>query len=342
MERLAAALKGEEADQVPVFCNLLDQGARELGMPIREYYTRGEYVAEGQLRMRARYGYDNLWSLFYVGREAELLGCRKIVYAEDGPPNVGELVLKRPEDIAGLRVPERVEEEEAFAEPRACLKKLRAEAGGRYPICAYVTATMTLPALLMGMERWLDLLLNGPLARRDELLEKCHEFFVKECAAYRAEGADVLLYSNPFGCTEILPWRLFEELALPWIERDVEAVGKEGVVYYCGAAQLNGVLDTVYRRTGLAAYYLGPLDDVKEGREALAGRALCCGTINDIRLPDMSREEVREEVRRIMEAGRPGGRFLFGTLVMPMVIPERNIEALMDAAREYGRGGVAH
>ena len=74
IERLIAAANGDVLDRIPVFCNQLDQGARELGLSLEEYYSKGEYVAEGQLRMREKYGYDNVWSLFYVGKEAELLG----------------------------------------------------------------------------------------------------------------------------------------------------------------------------------------------------------------------------------------------------------------------------
>jgi len=335
LSRLTAALRGEAADRMPIFCNLLDQGARELGMPLREYYADGLAVAEGQLRMQRRYGYDNLWSLFYVGKEAELLGCRKIHFAADGPPNVGELVIREPGDVERLRVPEDPAAEPAFAEPARCLAELRRRAGGTAPICAYLTATMTLPALLMGMERWMDLLLNGPFALRDQLLDKCHQFFVREVEAYRRLGADVLLYSNPFGCTEIVPPRLFRELSLPWVARDVAAVGTEGLVYYCGSAASNAVLEPVLRRTGIGAYYLSPLDDLAEALRILDGRALCCGIINDIKLATWSREEIFAEVRRLMHTGRASARFLFGTLVMPYSIPEANIQALMDAARLY-------
>jgi uroporphyrinogen decarboxylase len=58
--------------------------------------------------------------------------------------------------------------------------------------------------------------------------------------------------------------------------------------------------------------------------------------INDIRLIDSSEEEVRAEVKRIIEAGMAGSRFLFGSLVMPYCIPERNIRAMLEAAYEYG------
>ena len=67
LERLAAAAAGRPVDRIPVFCNLLDQGARELGLSLRDYYASGERVAEGQLRLRenrsherssAKAGYD--------------------------------------------------------------------------------------------------------------------------------------------------------------------------------------------------------------------------------------------------------------------------------------------
>ena len=158
MERLTAAINGQEADRIPVFCNLLDQGAGELGLPLQEYYARGERVAEAQLRLRAKFGYDNVWSLFYVGKEAELLGCRKMLFANDGPPNVMDWVIHSHADVERLQVPQDVTSHPAFEESLKCLRLLRREVGGRYPICAYITASMVLPTLLMGMEKWMELL----------------------------------------------------------------------------------------------------------------------------------------------------------------------------------------
>ncbi len=336
MERLTAALEGRPADRIPVFCNLLDQGASELGVPLSEYYSKGEYVAEAQIRMREKYGYDNLWSLFYVGKEAELLGCHKIVFAEDGPPNVGEMVLRKPKDIERLEIPADIAGHPAFAESLACLRILRREVGGRYPICAYLTASMTLPVLLMGMEAWLRLQLCGPAALRDELLSKCHTFFVHEVRAYRDAGADVLLYSNPFGSTDFIPMKFFLEHSLPWIEKDVSEAGTPGLVYYCGGARMNNVMAQVLERTGVRVYYLSPLDDVAEGKQILGERALCCGVINDIKLIDWTREQIVAEVKRLIDAGKRGGKFLIGTLVMPYMIPEDNIRAMLEAAYRYG------
>ena len=337
MDRLNAALNGMTSDRIPVFCNLFDQGAHELGLSLPDYYARGECVAEAQLKMRARYGYDNVWSLFYVGKEAELLGCRKIIFAQDGPPNVEDFVIRSYDDIHRLEIPADISTHPAFEETQKCLRILRAEVGGTYPICAYITASMALPALLMGMDKWMELLFMGPATVRDELLAKCHDFFVKELLAYRQAGADVLVYSNPFGSTDIVPMKFYLAHSLPWIEKDIQAVGTQGLVYYCGMARLNAALDSVLQRTGISIYYLSPLDDIRQGKTAIAGRGLTCGVINDIPLIDWSKDEIRHEVRRIIEAGLPGGRFLFGTGLMPCCIPEENIRAMLEAAYEFGQ-----
>lgn len=337
MERLVAAIKGEKSDRIPVFCNLIDQGAKEMGLSPKEYYSKGEYVAEAQLRMQARYGHDNVWSLFYVGKEAELLGCQKILYDQHGPPNVEEFVIKTYDDIDRLEVPADLSQHPAFAEELQCLRLLKREAGGKSPICAYISSSMTIPAMLMGMEKWLELLFFGPAAARETLLAKCHDFFVKEIQAYREGGADVLVYSNPFGSTDTVPMKFFLSHSLPWIERDIQAVGTAGLVYYCGMSAFNNVIDIVLERTGLGVYYLSPLADIAEGKRIINGRALTCGVINDIKLIDWSPEEIRAEVRRMLDAGMPGGRFLFGTGVMPHFIPEENIRVMLDTAYEFGR-----
>jgi uroporphyrinogen decarboxylase len=336
MERLLAAINGESSDRIPVFCNLLDQGAKELGLSLQEYYSNGEYVAEAQLLMREKYGYDNVWDLFYVGKEAEILGCHKILFAEDGPPNVEEFVIKEYDDIHRLEIPHDLLSHPAFEAPVKCMDILRGEVKGKYPICAYLSSSMTLPTMLMGMEKWLELLLMGPTEVRDELLYKCSEFFHKEITAYRELGVDVLLYSQPFGSPDILPMKMIQELTFPWMEKALEPGGVDGVVYYCGSSNFNPVIDDVIKRFGIGVYYLSPWDDVAEGKRIINGRGLICGVINDIKMIDWSEEQVRAEVKRIIEAGMAGGRFLFGTMVMPYSIPQRKIRALLEAAYEYG------
>ncbi len=245
-------------------------------------------------------------------------------------------MIKNYDDIAKLQIPDSITDHPKFAEQLKCLQILKREVGGKYPICAYISSAMTLPIMLMGMDKWMELLFLGPAEVRDELLEKCHNFFVKETKAFQDAGANVIVYSNPFGSTDTVSMKYFMEHSLPWIEKDIAAVGTAGMVYYCGGSRFNNVIDIVMERTGLGVYYLSPLDDIKEGKQIIAGRGLTCGVINDIKLIDWSKDEIRHEVKRMVEAGMSGGKFLFGTLVMPYNVPEENIRAMLEAVYQYG------
>ena len=99
---------------------------------------------------------------------------------------------------------------------------------------------------------------------------------------------------------------------------------------------MNPVIDQVLERIGIGTYYLSPMDDIGEAKQIIAGRALCAGVINDIPLIDWSKEEIRREVKGMIDQGMPEGRFLFGTLVMPFGIPEENIRVMLEAAYDFG------
>jgi uroporphyrinogen decarboxylase len=336
MERFGALMSGRTPDRVPIVCNLLDQGAKELGISLREYYSRGELVAEGQLLMREKYGYDTLLGMFYSGLDAEIMGCHNIVYADDGPPNVGHLVIRTPEDINKLHLPDDIHSNPRFRELAACIGHLKRESAGRWPVLGVVTASFSLPAMLMGIGQWLDLFLNGDPLLRERLLALCSQFCSRQIIALREAGADLVVYVNPVASATFITPAKFRELALPWVVKDLEQPGPAGVVFFNGGGRINPMLGDLKANTGIGAYYLNPFDDIAEARRILGPQALLAGAINDIRLIDWSPEEIDCEVERIMRVGKQGGGFIFGTLLMPFRIPEENIRALIAAAIRHG------
>lgn len=337
IERITAVMQGEIPDRVPIMGNLLEQGAGELGLTIKEYYSRPEYVAEGQVRLRERYGYDNLSGFFYAGREAEMLGCRRMIFSETGPPNVGHLIIRENRDIENLEVPEDVTGLPGFEELARCIDLIKREDGGRHVVGSAVVSSFSLPAILMGIDAWMNLLLNGPESLRRELLEKCSDFCTRLIMALRAAGADGVSYSNPVGSADFFTLEQFRTICLEWVVRDIEAVGPEGITYFNGGGRINPMLDDIITHTGITVYYINPFDDVAEAKQIIGKRGISSGVINDIPLVDWTREEIDQEVKSIMEAGAQGGRFIFGTLVMPYLIPEENIRYLFEAARKYGQ-----
>jgi len=336
IERLVTVIEGGIPDRVPVMGNLLEQGAGELGLSIEEYYSKAEYVAEGQLRLRERYGYDNLSAFFYAGMEAEMLGCRKIIFSETGPPNVGHLIIKDYEDIEKLEVPQDISALPQFEMLAECIRLLKEGAAGTCPVGASVVSTFSLPAILMGIDKWLDLLLNGPVSLRQELLHKCSDFCTRLIEALRKAGADSVAYSNPVGSADFFTLQQFRELSLEWVVKDMATVGPQGITYFNGGGRINPMIPDILEHTEIGAYYIHPMDDIAEAKQIVGERGISSGVINDIPLVGWNKETIYREVERIMNEGAAGGRFIFGTLVMPYLIPDENIRHLFDAARHYG------
>jgi len=336
LEILSATISGQPTPRVPIFCNLLDQGSKLLNMSPEQYYSKGEYVAEGQLKILKHFGHDNVWSASYVGKEAQLLGCKEILFADHGAPNVADFVIKSWDDISTFEIPEDITQHPHWQSIGDCLKILHQEVGATHPICAYVTASTTLPAILMGMDKWMELVLTGPIDVRDELVKKCSHFVQQQLTAYRAAGANVIIYANPFGSPYFIPQKMIVDWSMPWMKQDLKD-GPDNIVYYCGMAPLNAVTELVIEKLNVNIFYPAPSDDLTEAKRLINGKGLTSGVLDDIKMIHWTEQQTRDEVKCIMALGKPEGHFLFGTGFMPLDIPEKNIIAMLDAAFEYGR-----
>ena len=336
-ERLGAVLTGQIPDRVPVFCNLLEQGAAELGLSIKEYYSSGENVAEGQLRLQEKFGYDQLWGLHYLPADAEMLGASHTLFYKDGPPNVGQLIIRDEADIDKLSVNDAVFETPPAKRLDRTLDILKSERGSECPILGCVIGSASMPPLLMGMEKWLDLLYMGSPGTVRKLLEKCSDFCRRKISWLFEGGVDAIAYMNPLGSASFIRLDQFESDSLLWLKRDLRDNGPAGIVYFNGGGLINPFIPLIQQELGIGAYYINPLDDVAEAKQILQGKGILAAPINDIPLISQSEEQIRYEVKRIMNEGAGEGGFIFGTLVMPCSIGEDKIKVMLEAAIEYGR-----
>ncbi|WP_027362644.1 uroporphyrinogen decarboxylase family protein [Desulfospira joergensenii] len=335
-QRFGALMEGRQPDRVPVVCNLFEQGAKELGMPIKEYYSRGEYVAEGQIRLYEKYGYDHIWGAHYTARDSEMLGSRRTVFVEDGPPNVGHLIIKTEKDIENLVIDPGLLDTKPFAEQVKTIEIVKREKGDECPVLSTVIGSFSMPPILMGMDGWLDLMLTGPEKTRKLLLKKCSDFCIMKMKALFQAGVDMIAYSNPVATASFISLAQFEAMALEWIKRDINALGPRGIVYFNGGGLLNPMIKPILEHTGAGVFYIHPMDDIVQAKEIVAGRALVAAAINDVRLIDWPEERIEAQVRQMMDQGAQGGGFVFGTLVMPFAIPDKKIKTMIEAAHRFG------
>lgn len=340
MELFSSLFKGEIPKRVPLAINMIDQGAIEMNMTMENYYSKAEYVAEGQIKLKKKYDHDIVWGLHYLGRLAEMLGSKKTIYPKLGAPNVGDLIIKNWDDIEKLEIPNNIEEIPAFKIQADTIKLLNEEFGGTCPVAVGVTGSFSTPAILMGVDKWLELLLMGPEELKNLLLQKCNQFVGTVTNAFFKAGVTMVVYANSICTVDFFTPKKLEEIAIPWIVNDTKLTGTNGMVYFNGGGRINPIIDSLITKAGFGVIYTNPLDDVTESKKIVNGRALLASPINDIPLIHQSAKEIRAEVKRIIKAGYRDGGFIFGTLVMPAMIPEQNIHTLIEAAKEFGNYNV--
>ena len=71
MQRVLTTLGHKEPDRIPLFLLLTMHGAKELGLSIKDYFSKAENVVEGQLKLRKKYRNDCIYNFFYAPVEIE-------------------------------------------------------------------------------------------------------------------------------------------------------------------------------------------------------------------------------------------------------------------------------
>jgi uroporphyrinogen decarboxylase len=159
-ERVARVLQGEVPDRVPVALHSYLLNCQLHGGRFDEILRSGEAMAEAQLAGWRTFGHDVLMLEIGVCAEAEALGA-SIRYTADGPPHVAEPLIKEPDDLDRLRIPD---PERAFplTEMLKATRIVKGETGGRAHINGRSDqGPIALANALMGPERFLTMLMDA-------------------------------------------------------------------------------------------------------------------------------------------------------------------------------------
>ena len=186
MQRVMKTMAGQEPDRVPVFLLTTMHGAKELGLSIRDYFSRAENVVEGQMRLLDKYRSDCLYPFYYASLEVEAFGG-KTVFIDDGAPNAGEPVIHRSEDI-DLLEPPRVAETACLIRGLETIRQLKERVGDTVPILGSVISPFSLPIMQMGFGPYIELIYEQP-ERFARLMAVNQKFCVEWANAQLAAGA---------------------------------------------------------------------------------------------------------------------------------------------------------
>ena len=334
MQRVLTSLGHQEPDRVPFFLLATMHGAKELGVGIKEYFSRAEQVAAGQLRLRAKYRHDCLSGFLFAPLEIEAWGG-EVIYYDDGPPNSGEPPLSRVEDILYLEPP-RIEDSGGLLRTLETLHLLKEQSGGDVPLVGVAMSPFSLPVMQLGFDLYFDLLNEQPeLFRR--LMAVNQEFCVEWANAQLNAGATAICYFDPVASPTIIPRELYETTGFKVAQETLARI-KGPTVTHMASGRCLGIMGLL-AQTGTTALGVSSQEDLAAVKSAAAGRLSIIGNLNGIEMRHWSPEEARSKVREAISKGGRGGGFILSDHhgEIPWQVPDEVLMAISDAVHTFGR-----
>ncbi|MEJ1297332.1 MAG: uroporphyrinogen decarboxylase family protein [Candidatus Sedimenticola sp. (ex Thyasira tokunagai)] len=334
MERVLNTLQQKEADRVPFFLLLSLHGAKEMGLGIEAYFSDPEAVAEGQLRLRKRYGHDCYYTFYHASIEVEAWGGSSIFYA-DGPPNAGMPPITTPQCIDKLAAPD-IDDAEGLQRVLKTQQLLKAEAGDEALIIGVVMSPFSLPVMQMGFEAYLMLMQQEP-DRFQRLMDLNERFTVAWANAQLAAGAHAICYFDPVASTTIIPRELYLETGFKVAKRTLPQINGP-IATHMASGRCKGILQDLIE-TGTGVVGVSTDEDLAELKQIAAGKLTLLGNLNGITMRRWSPQEAEDEVRRaIAKAGRGGGFILSDNHgEIPWQVSDEVLQSISDAVHQWGR-----
>jgi len=340
-ERVLAVFQGEEPDRVPLFELLIDPAVIEALLPGADY---PDFVEAMDIDVVVTNTPSKLYEEKVLDAEQRIVvnewgitrqyGAQIVSMPLDGP-------IKKPEDLEAYKPPD------PYAERRYDeLRRLLSRFKGKKFVGMHLHDGFSYPCYLRGMQQlMMDLFENPDLVRRLVRLSVDHNIAIAERAIEL--GADFILLGDDYGSVEapLISPKHFQEFFFPAIREIAEAVHAKGafcIKHCCG--NINQILDDMIA-TGIDA--LHPFD-ATAGMDLLAVKrrfahlvvmgGVDCGPL----LSERSVSEVVSEVKRLLRAVAPGGRYIISsTNTIHHTVKPENYKAMLDTVKEFGRYPVS-
>ena len=334
IERVLATLGHQEPDRVPLFLTVTMIGARELGLSIQEYFSRAEYVVEGQLRMQRKFRNDCYDTLHYGALEVEAFGG-EVKFIENGPPNAGTPIISDPEQILKLEPPV-VRDNPVLRRVLDTITGLKEKGDPSVPILGVAVSPFSLPIMQLGFPAYLDLMTERP-DLFDRLMAVNEEFFVDWANAQFAAGITALAYFDPLASPTNIRTEDFRKTGKLVAKRVLSRLNGPAAMHLASGRVL-GVLDDV-AELGAVGVGAGDLEDAATVKAACRGRLTMMGNLNGIEMCRWSQDRAEKVVKDLIAAAGPGGGFILsdGHGEIPWQVPEDVIMAVSDAVHTWGR-----
>jgi MtaA/CmuA family methyltransferase len=334
-QRIAAALRGERPDRVPVMLHNFMMAAREAGHTMKAFREDPAKLAESFIRAVETYGYDGVLVDVDTATLAGALGV-PLELPDDEPALCRGARLARLEEVDDLEPPDvgRYPRVQVWLEGvRLLVRHFGREVHVRGN-CDQ--APFSLASMVRGAAEWMmDLMDEGNRERAERLLDRCAEAGLQFIRLMATTGAHMVSNGDSPAGPDLVSPRLYRSFALPWEKRLVDEAHRLGLphaLHICGRTDriLDGMLET-----GADALDLDYKTDMRLAHERMRGRAALIGNLDPsgvlaLGTPVLVEEKTRELVRTFADTPR---LIVNAGCAIPATTPPENLRAMIHAAR---------
>lgn len=334
LERTMTTIGHKEPDRVPLFLLLSHYGAKERGVPIKEYFSKPEYVVNTQLLMRNKYKSDCIYPFFYGAIEIEAFGG-EVVFVDDGPPNSGEPIIKSLEDISTLQAP-KIKESACLQKVLCTIKMLKEKVGNHAPIIGVVISPFSLPVMQMGFEKYIELL----YFQKDyfnKLMQVNEEFCISWANAQLEAGATAICYFDPLASPSIIEKETYLSTGYKVARRTLSKI-KGPTATGLGSSIALPVIDEIIS-TGSVGIGFSTNDDLTEIKKAAKDKICLLGNLNGVEMVNWSAKTIEDTIKNVIaKAGQGGGLILSDNHgEIPWQVPEDVLLEISETVQRFGQ-----
>lgn len=336
-ERMNAFSKGLEFDRIPCMPHMGDSMAPLMGISIADYYRSSDYMADLEEFLFNRLGHDSVGINTTLRGVGEALGS-KIVFPKNNISYVKEPILKDIKDAKNLEVINPYKDGKIPICLEA-LKKVVNRLSKVVNVGLNLAGPLSAASAVVGTDKILKAMIKNP-AEAHVLLELVTQCNIKIIKAAANLGVGFSM-SDPVSSTSLLSVKQYKEFSMPYEKACVDAVrrltGGGMGIHICGKSkEIWGlVVDT-----GVTSISIDNIEDVSEAKEILGDKICISGNVKPVEtIKNGKIEDIMEEARLCIKKGYGSkkGYILRSGCQIPIGTKIENIEALMNAARLYGR-----
>lgn len=334
LQRVLTTLGHQEADRIPFFLLVTMHGAKELGMSIKEYFSKPEHVTEGQLRLRAKYRHDCIYNFYYAPIEIEAWGG-EVIYNGDGPPNSGKPFIKTKKDIETLSIP-KIEETPCLNKVLTSAGLLKKKIGDEAPIIGVVMSPFSLPVMQMGFDKYIELMYESPNLF-EHLMQVNEEFCVRWANAQLEAGSTAICYFDPVSSTTISTKEMYLETGYEVAKRTIARINGPTATHMASGRCLP-IADAI-AKTGTAIVGVSGLEDLRQLKEKCQNKLTVLGNLNGIEMCRWTTDDAERIVKETIAQAGSGGGFILSDNhgEIPSQVSDDVLMAISEAVHKWGK-----